>query len=143
MSFKMIKEEKTPWYRDGLRFQCTGCGGCCSKEPGYVWVSEEEIILIARFLNISIDDLAEKHLRLAHGAISLREDPKNYDCTFLKDNRCTIYPVRPTQCKTFPWWKENLIDQCSWNETAQRCEGIHDDANLVSLEEIQANLIEK
>lgn len=140
MSLEMIKEEKTPWYRDGLRFKCTECGGCCSKEPGYVWVSEEEIFIIARYLNISVQDLAEKHLRLVHGRISLREDPKTYNCTFLKDNRCTIYPARPTQCKTFPWWKENLENPSSWNDTAQRCEGIRDDAPLVPFEEIQRAL---
>ena len=27
-----------PWYRDGLRFECTRCGHCCTGAPGYVWV---------------------------------------------------------------------------------------------------------
>ena len=31
------------WYKDGLQFECTGCGDCCTGEPGYVWVSEQEI----------------------------------------------------------------------------------------------------
>ena len=26
-----------PWYRDGLRFQCTQCGNCCTGDPGVVW----------------------------------------------------------------------------------------------------------
>ena len=33
----------TPWYKDGLRFQCTGCGDCCTGGPGYVWVNQAEI----------------------------------------------------------------------------------------------------
>ena len=28
------------WYSEGLRFECTQCGACCSGEPGYVWVDE-------------------------------------------------------------------------------------------------------
>ena len=27
------------WYRDGLRFECTRCGACCTGAPGYVWVT--------------------------------------------------------------------------------------------------------
>lgn len=132
--------EKKPWYRDGLRFECTGCGACCSKEPGYVWVSEEELIIIARYLNITIDDFAQKHLRLVDGMISLKEDPKTYDCTFLKDNRCTIYPVRPIQCKTFPWWHENLKNPEAWKEAAKKCEGINEKAPIVPFEQIEAAL---
>ena len=41
----MAKKKKAadPWYADGLRFECTQCGDCCSGEPGYVWVDEDEI----------------------------------------------------------------------------------------------------
>ena len=27
------------WYHLGLRFQCTGCGDCCTGAPGYVWIN--------------------------------------------------------------------------------------------------------
>jgi len=33
---------------------------------------------------------------------------------FLKDKQCTVYPVRPAQCRTFPWWKENLSSKEAW-----------------------------
>ena len=36
-----------PWYRDGLKFACTGCGDCCTGEPGYVWVNKAEIETLA------------------------------------------------------------------------------------------------
>ena len=36
-------ESKDTWYKDGLRFECTGCGKCCSGFPGFVWVTEEEM----------------------------------------------------------------------------------------------------
>src|SRR5262249_1390597 len=38
-----------PWYQDGLRFECTRCGKCCSGFPGFVWVSEAELQAIADF----------------------------------------------------------------------------------------------
>ena len=36
-----------PWYHEGLRFECTGCGDCCTGAPGYVWLTEEEIRALA------------------------------------------------------------------------------------------------
>ena len=30
------------WYAEGLRFACTGCGDCCTGEPGAIWVNEDE-----------------------------------------------------------------------------------------------------
>ncbi len=39
-----------PWYQDGLRFTCTMCGKCCTGDPGYVWVTDEELAALAKFL---------------------------------------------------------------------------------------------
>lgn len=32
--------------------------------------------------------------------------------------------ARPTQCRTFPWWPQNLISDYDWQLTARDCEGI-------------------
>lgn len=129
-----------PWYKDGLRFSCTGCGKCCTGSPGFVWITPEEMESIAEFLNISLEQFIKNYTRQVGNRYSLLEYSKSYDCVFLKNNRCTIYNARPQQCRTFPWWKENLETPESWQETADRCEGIHPEAPLISLEEIQKTL---
>jgi Fe-S-cluster containining protein len=132
------KEE--PWYSDGLRFKCTECGKCCTGSPGYVWVTEEEIKLIADHLKISVKDFSRRYLRRVHGQFSLIEKSTTYDCIFLKDKKCQIYQVRPVQCRTFPWWPQNLNTKESWEETAKSCEGIQDQAPVVPLETIETQL---
>lgn len=127
---KMLQNEE-PWYANGLHFECTGCGGCCTGSPGYVWVNDEEIKAIADHLKISLGDFSRRYLRLVKGNFSLLEHQKTYDCIFLKDKRCQIYPVRPTQCRTFPWWPRNLESRETWIEVARHCEGIHHNAPLV------------
>ena len=134
--------DREPWYKEGLHFQCTGCGKCCTGCPGYVWVTLDEICTIAAYLNISVDEFSRRYLRQRDGRYALVEmKSRNYDCIFLKDFKCLIYQVRPKQCRTFPWWKENLTSEESWKEAAQRCEGICDSAPLVSFEEIQSIVI--
>lgn len=132
------------WYEKGLSFTCTGCGRCCTGSPGAVWVSEKEIKAIAAFLSLSVEDFERKYVRLLGNRKALIEKkPKNgdYDCIFLEGKACQIYSLRPKQCKTFPWWKENLATPEAWAEIAEYCEGVnHPTAPVVSLEEIQRHL---
>lgn len=126
-----------PWYKDGLRFKCTECGKCCSGPSGNVWVSEEEMIAIADFLHISLDHFKRKYVRLREKRYALVEmKSQNYDCVFLKDKKCSIYPVRPTQCRTYPWWQENLNSEESWKLAAESCEGINEEAPIVPYSQI-------
>lgn len=137
---KVLNDEK-PWYAEGLRFKCTECGQCCTGSPGYVWVSEEEAQEISEHLGISLIEFGRRYLRRVDSRLALLEHPKNYDCVFLQDKKCQIYPVRPKQCRTFPWWTQNLRSEEDWEEAAKRCEGINLNAPVVSLEKIQEQLV--
>jgi len=130
------------WYKKGLRFKCTECGQCCTGTPGTVWINEEEINKMAAYLNISNEEFIKRYARLIKGRLSLRELPRqSYDCIFLKEKKCEIYPVRPKQCRTFPWWLENLASKESWEEAARRCEGMnHPEGRLFSCKDIQNEL---
>ncbi len=112
------------WYEEGLTFGCTGCGGCCTGAPGYVWLTEKDVANFLNYLQISRDEFLKKYCRIVNGAISLLEDPKSYDCVFLKGKECTAYHARPNQCRTFPFWKSNLTSKKSWDGVARQCEGI-------------------
>ena len=125
-----------PWYADGLCFQCTGCGKCCTGAPGYVWLTEEEMQNIADFLKLSLQEFTQKYVRKVFERFSLKEHA-NYDCVFLKDKQCQIYPVRPSQCRTYPFWPRILASKEAWEEEATVCEGIRPSAPVVPLESLQ------
>ena len=125
-----------PWYKDGLKFQCTGCGKCCTGAPGAVWLKPREIKQIAEYLNISEAQFLEDYTRDIDGRLSLIEK-EHYDCIFLNGKFCSIYPVRPSQCQTFPYWPGNLESEHTWNALKQFCEGVNDEAPLASLEYIE------
>jgi hypothetical protein len=112
------------WYADGLRFECTRCGGCCRGEPGYVWVRDHEILGIARFLDMTLDDFMAQFVRRVFDDYSLIELP-NGDCIFWAAEGCRIYPVRPTQCRTWPFWPTNLTSEHAWSMAGLRCPGVN------------------
>jgi len=106
---------------------CALCAGnCCIGESGYVWVNKDQIEDIANFLKLNQDEFKDKHLRKVRFKYSLKEikvDDKNYICEFfdLASKRCQIYDVRPTQCRTFPFW-DHFINNTK--EVEEECPGI-------------------
>lgn len=124
-----------PWFRDGLRFECTQCGDCCTGEPGYVWVNDKEIKEIAKFLGTSETEVREYYGRKDYKGITLREKA-NGDCIFFaRGQGCTIYAVRPTQCRTWPFWRGNVDTKEDWKKTCEICPG-SGKGKLISAEEI-------
>ena len=114
----------TPWYCDGLRFECTRCGRCCRGEPGFVWVREIEIASIARFLRLGVAELVKSYVRQAMGDYCFVE-LANGDCVFWSPAGCRIYEVRPIQCRTFPFWSEYVRSPKGWAAVARRCPGVN------------------
>jgi Fe-S-cluster containining protein len=115
--------DEQPWYKDGLRFSCTRCGKCCTGEPGFVWVNEEEIAQIAAYRGQTVEEVRYLFVRLVPRGLSLREQ-SNGDCVFYdRKEGCTIYPVRPRQCRTWPFWESNVASPEAWRRTCEVCPG--------------------
>lgn len=114
--------KEQPWYKDGICFSCTACGDCCGGAPGYVWVDEAEKKLLADHLEMDIKDFNKQFIRKVGKKESLIEQ-ENYDCTFLKKGKCTVYEARPIQCRTFPFWKAALKDREEFVDITLDCPG--------------------
>jgi uncharacterized protein len=149
MKLKLLESPAEPWFADGLQFTCSQCGNCCSGPPGFVWVTREEIGRVAEFLEISPAEVVEKYCRKIGGRFSLKErkHPRHggYDCIFVKEipaegsksgklsagkvehtrRICSIYSVRPLQCRTWPFWTGNLSSKRAWESASKRCPGMN------------------
>ena len=130
---------RMPFYDNGLRFECIRCGRCCRHEPGYVFLSRKDLARMAGHLGVAVETVLERYCRTIDLAgfvrISLEEKP-NYDCIFWNRDGCEVYNGRPLQCRSFPFWPENITDRESWEHTAHSCPGI-DMGRLHTAEEIQ------
>jgi Fe-S-cluster containining protein len=133
------KEPEQPWYADGLAFECTQCGKCCTGDPGYVWVTEDELAAIAQFLGQPLHEVRAVYARKSRGRTTLRERA-NGDCVFWQAEKgCTIYPVRPPQCRTWPFWESNVETPEDWERTCSVCPG-SGHGEVIPVEEISRRL---
>jgi len=122
--------EKNIWYAGGLHFECRRCGRCCSGPgEGYIWVTKPEIQFIADYFRIYTEELRQKYLKRIGLRTTIIEHPHTKNCIFLDQtqgrNKCIIYPVRPSQCRNWPFWQENLENPAAWNRAAQKCPGVN------------------
>ena len=80
---------------------------------------------MAAALDMTFDAFAAKMLRQTLSGLALVDDPRG-DCPLLgTDGRCRVYAQRPVQCRTWPWWDENLASPDRWEDAATRCPGMN------------------
>ncbi len=109
----------------GLRFECTQCGECCANrgEYAHVYAGREEVRALAKLLGMSVRDFRREHAfvdEYGWTQIGFGSD----HCVFLRNGRCSVYAARPTQCRTFPFWR-SLVKDGAWTQEARDlCEGV-------------------
>ncbi|WP_158542523.1 YkgJ family cysteine cluster protein [Lujinxingia litoralis] len=105
-----------------LRFECTRCQRCCAR-PGEVFFSAPEAFLAAAFLEIPLLELIDTYMHRHNEGwrIDVQSDAP---CPFLTSQGCAIHPVKPSQCRTYPFWPEIIGEAGAWDAEAEHCPGI-------------------
>ncbi|WP_022670643.1 YkgJ family cysteine cluster protein [Hippea alviniae] len=118
--------------RDGFWFcfddtRCKTCKALCCIGEGYVFLTNEDIERISEFLGLKREDFLKTYTRKVFGKIALIDLVIKGEkrCVFLDDNyRCEIYPVRPKQCESFPFWEK--FKELSLNKLKKLCPAIEE-----------------
>ena len=114
-------------YEKGIRFKCQGSSNCCVTRGsnGYVFLSKKDLSRLAKYFNLSLIKFKNNYCQTTDGFIHLKELKEiNGNCVFLNEKRCTVYKSRPVQCRTWPFWNENMNVK-TWNSNiSKNCPGI-------------------
>lgn len=97
-------------------FSCRRCGGCCRGE-GYVWLTDDDIQRIARFLGLTPKDFVKRYCRRVEGTGDIAlidQDDAAMSCVFLNEDGCVVNDVKPVQCVGFPyvWARDDALEFC-------------------------------
>ncbi|UCG79276.1 MAG: YkgJ family cysteine cluster protein [Nitrospirota bacterium] len=118
----MIKRKK--FYSEGIRFSCQDCGKCCLSRERYsfVYISMGDRKRLADHLRISTKEFTIQYTSKTDGHLHLKYPEK--DCLFLSEGRCSVYEARPSQCRSWPFWPENMKKGVWEKELKTYCPGI-------------------
>jgi len=103
------------------------CGECCTArgEYAHVYLNAEEVGTLAAELELGLAEFRRRYtFEDEYGWTQLVFQSEA--CVFLEPGtkRCTVYGARPTQCRTFPFWRD-LVESGRWTEAARKlCEGV-------------------
>lgn len=127
------------FWEEGIRFQCQGTGKCCVSHTsfGHVYLTLKDRQRLARHLNMTTSEFTRARCVKTDGYFHLRE--VTGPCSFLKGKQCGVYEARPDQCRTWPFWPENMNARVWTKEIATFCPGVGK-GRLYSKDEIEALL---
>ena len=129
-----------PFYADGLAFECTRCSKCCRHDPGFVFLSRNDLIALAARFSLTESQFKERFCRVVDFGIVSRlslTEKRNNDCIFWEGEGCQVYESRPLQCRSFPFWAQNMENREDWEAAAENCPGMNRGKNH-NREEIEA-----
>ena len=116
---------------DGVRFTCQpGCRNCC-EVTGYVYLTEEDLLRAAQYLGMTAADFESKYVIRYKKLLRFRK-PRGSQCHFLNARGCGIHPVKPVQCRLYPFWPELVENRRKWNLEKRCCPGL-DKGELVQI----------
>lgn len=91
---------------------------------GFVYLTEDDVTSAARFLKLPVAEFERLFVYRTRNLRRLRK-PRGAQCHFLDTaHGCNIHPVKPVQCRLFPFWPELVEDRKTWERTAKFCPGI-------------------
>lgn len=113
---------------NGLSFSCKRCSHCCRHEPGYVYLSAQDLSALCQRFSLSEQEFIRRYCRWIPyydgGEVLCLQEKANFDCV-LWDGMCIAYNSRPMQCSTYPFWPFVVETEQTWNAEARECPGIN------------------
>ena len=112
--------------KNGINFECQGSAKCCVSRGsfGYVYLSLKDRKRLAKYFGLKILDFIKKYCDKNDNYYHLKELNINGDCIFLNQKKCSVYKSRPEQCRTWPFWPENMNSKSWKKDVLNYCPGI-------------------
>ena len=88
-------------------------------------MTEADLERAAAYLGMTSEEFESRYVIRYRHVLRLRRPPEGQDhCHFLTAEGCSIHEVKPTQCRTYPFWPSLVENRFAWDLEAKFCPGI-------------------
>lgn len=105
-------------------FACKRCGECCQGQGGIVLTPGDQTRLSA-CLEISLAAFLEGYTEKKQGKRVLGTKDSQACVFFQTGSGCLVHPQKPDLCRSWPFFRGNLLDELSWRMAQDSCPGIN------------------
>jgi Fe-S-cluster containining protein len=89
----------------------------------YVYSTRKERSALAEHFGLTLRAFEARYCERIEGHLTFKS--RDGGCVFLEGGRCSVYTLRPQQCRTFPFWPELLVSEDTWKrDVASFCPGV-------------------
>lgn len=126
-SAKTKPAKPAPARKPRVFYDCLKCPGYCCSYP-VIEVKDKDARRIADHFGLTLPQAEKKYFKAAHGykRIMRRQRDAHYGkiCQFFDTGlrRCTIYPARPSTCRSFPGNRCGYYDFLKFERAGQEDE---------------------
>lgn len=104
-------------------FECRLCGECCNGFGG-TYVTSLDIRRISKFIGSDPDSFIQKYCDPSGSRHVLTQGTDGSCVFFDPEKQCTIHPVKPRMCRTWPYLATIIKNPENWNAMASACPGM-------------------
>jgi uncharacterized protein len=104
-------------------FECRLCGRCC-RGFGGTYVTGRDILRICEHIQADPDTFVIRYCDMTGAGPVLSQGPDDFCIFFDAQNHCTIHPVKPRMCSTWPFLETLLQNPENWDAMASACPGM-------------------
>ena len=105
------------------------CGTCCYGEGG-ISIDDDEIAMIAGFLETTPESFIAEFCNEKYNRISIRTGPDGFCIFFEQGKGCRIHPVKPGICSRWPFFNALLKDEDTWEMAKDACPGLNHESSF-------------
>lgn len=119
-------------YPKHVGFTCTRCGQCCGDTKDrirHVLLLKTDVEQISNKTLLDICNFAEKISGFEPYIYQMKKT-EHGKCFFLKNNKCTIYKIRPLICRFYPFHLQTLGNNSYSFFYTKNCKGINNQTKL-------------
>jgi Fe-S-cluster containining protein len=78
---------------------------------------------MAEHVGLTANEFERKYVVRFKRVLRLRKPP-DAQCHFLRGGGCSVHPVKPVQCRLYPFWPELVENRATWEAERSACPGI-------------------